>query len=93
MKLARAEQETVINFYADEKAATIYTSDTSMIKKLDELVSLFPDQYEIEKETEVSKTYILPKSFIKFMKPRKLSQEQRLKKRIVMHKINQKKIF
>lgn len=78
MKIPRAEQETVINIYGDDKVAVVYTSQPTMMKHLDDIVSQFPDQYQIETITNVSKTYKMPKSYVKFMKPRKLSAEKKI---------------
>ena len=77
MKLSRYEQETIILFNADESNAEIYTADKTVMKRLDQLCNTYPDIYKIKKEDSISKTYSVPKSYISYRKPRKLSSEQR----------------
>ena len=88
MKLSRYEQETVVNYNAEEQNATVYTRDKAVMRKLDTLVADFPDTYTFIGQDEVSKTYSFPKSYVSYRKPRKLSEEQREKARERMCKIN-----
>ena len=46
MKLTRYEQETVINFNADEGTATVYTRDPTVMRKIDALVIDYPDTFK-----------------------------------------------
>lgn len=77
MKLTRYEQETIINFSADDQIATIYTRDPAIMRKIDALVIEFPDIYKCIGETDIDKTYEMPKSFVSYRKPRRLTEEQR----------------
>ena len=77
MKLTRYEQETIINFNAGDQTATLYTRDPAVIRKIDALVIEFPDIYKCIGETDIDKTYEMPKSFVSYRKPRRLSEEQR----------------
>ena len=77
MKLTRYEQETIINFNADEKMATLYTRDPAVMRKVDTLVIEYPDTFKCIGETDIDKTYEMPKSFVSYRKPRRLSEEQR----------------
>jgi hypothetical protein len=88
MKLSRYEQETIINFNADEKNATLYTLDRKVMKEMDELVRHYPDLYHLDGETDLDKTYSFPKSCIKYRKPRALSEDQREQARKRMKSIN-----
>lgn len=88
MKLSRYEQETIINFNAEEKNATLYTLDRKVMKKMDELVRNYPDLYHLDDETDLDKTYSFPKSCIKYRKPRALSEIQREQARERMKKLN-----
>jgi hypothetical protein len=88
MKLSRYEQETVINFNADEQTATLYTRDSAIIRRIDALVSEFPEVYRCIKATEYDKTYEMPKSYISYRKPRKLTEEQREQARRRMETLN-----
>ena len=77
MKLTRYEQETIINFNAGEQTATLYTRDPAVMRKVDALVIEYPDTYKCIGETDIDKTYEMPKSAVNYCKPRRLSAEQR----------------
>jgi hypothetical protein len=77
MKLSRYEQETVINFNAGEDTATLYTRDKAVMRKVDALVIEFPKVYRCIKKTEYDKTYEMPKAYISYRKPRRLTEKQR----------------
>ncbi len=87
-KLTRYEQETIINFNAGEKMATVYTADPAVIRNLDMLVIDYPDTFRCTKVNDISKTYEMPKSAVTYRKPRRLSKEQREAARERMKKIN-----
>ncbi len=91
MNLTKYEQETIINFNAGEKNATVFTLDSTVMRQLDSLVHEHPDTFHCIKETDISKTYEMPKASVTYRKPRKLSDEQREKARLRMRKINTKK--
>ena len=84
MKLIREEQETIINYNAAEQTATVYTRDKTVMRRLDALVIEYPEHYRLIGETDIDKTYEMPKSFVSYRKPRHLSEEHRenLRKRI-----------
>ena len=77
MNLTRYEQEVVINFNADGDTVTVYSSNPAWIRKMDALVREFPDVFRIKRRTEVSKTYEMPKKYVRIGKPRELSTAQR----------------
>ncbi len=88
MSMGKSEQETVINFNARELMATLYTRDPAVIKKMDALVIEFPDDYKCIDETDIDKTYSLPKKCISYRGKRHLNQAQREAARKRMEKIN-----
>ena len=88
MNLTKYEQETVINFNAGEQLATVYTRDRAVMRKLDALVIEFSDVYKLISETDIDKTYSMPKSFVSYRKPRRLSDERREYKRKQMVRYN-----
>lgn len=88
MKLLRTEQETTISFSSADTMATVYTASKTVMRKLDKLVEQYPQYYRLTEQTEVSKTYSMPKSYVSYRKPRALSKEQREQKRVLMEKIN-----
>ncbi|SFU87526.1 hypothetical protein [Butyrivibrio sp. M55] len=88
MKLTRYEQETIINFNAEELNATVYTRDKAVMRKLDALVTEYPDTFKCIGETDIDKTYSMPKSRISYRKPRKISEAKREQARINMMEIN-----
>lgn len=57
--------------------ATVYTRDKTVMRRLDALVIEYPDHYWLIGETDIDKTYEMPKSFVSYRKPRRLSEEQR----------------
>ncbi len=77
MKLSLYEQETIINYNREDAIATVYTRDPGVMKKLDQLVISFPEIYKCIGETDIDKTYEMPKSAVNYRKPRRLSEEQR----------------
>ena len=74
-----SEQEVHISFNRDENFATIYTSDSTYITKLDKLCKESPDMYLLIADTGRGKTYHLKdKGLISLRKKKKeLSDEQR----------------
>ena len=88
MKLTRYEQETIINFNAGDQTATLYTRDPAVMRKVDALVTEYPDTFKCIGETDIDKTYEMPKSVVTYRKPRRLSDEQRKAASIRMKKIN-----
>ena len=87
-QLTKYEQETIINFNAGESDATVYTRDRAVMRKLDTLVTEFPEVYRCIGETDIDKTYSMPKSCVSYRKPRKLSDEQREQARRRMNNTN-----
>jgi len=88
MKLTRYEQETIINFNAQDQMATLYTRDPAVMRKVDALVIDYPDTFKCIGETDIDKTYEMPKSAVTYRKPRRLSDEQRKAKQNRMKSIN-----
>ena len=89
MGLQITEQETTINIFRDSDTIRIYTSDTTMMTKLDKLAKredcadwrLVHEHYNREKEL-VGKTYETRKSLISFRSntmTRKITEEQRVR--------------
>lgn len=74
-----AEQETHIVFMRDEDFARIYTSDSTMMTRLDKLCNTAPDTYSLVEDTGSGKRYrCSDKTLISFRsKKRELSDEQR----------------
>lgn len=74
------EQEVCINFMRNEGFATIYTSDTTYMTKLDKLCKASPDMYSLLSDTGRGKTYrVEDKTLISFRtKKREMSDEQKI---------------
>ena len=90
MSMGKIEEETIINFNARELTATLYTMDPAVIKKMDALVIEFPEDYKCIAETDIDKTYLLPKKCISYRGRRHLNQEQREAAKERMNRINKK---
>ncbi len=73
---------------AAEKTAELYTRDPAIIRQLDSLVTEYPDTFKCVGETDIDKSYVMPKTAVTYRKPRRLSEEQRKKKRSLMEQIN-----
>lgn len=77
-----SEQEVCINFMRDEDFATIYTSDTTYMTKLDKLCKTSPDMYSLLSDTGRGKTYrVEDKTLISFRAKkikRELTEEQKI---------------
>lgn len=80
--LTSYEQETIINFNEEEKTASVYTYNKAIIKMLDKLCLAFPDMFKLTKiETygkHISKSYVIPKKYVKIKKPKLLSDAQKI---------------
>ena len=88
MKLTRYEQETIINFNAGDQTATIYTRDLVVMRQLDALVTEYPDIFKCVGETDIDKTYSMPKQYVSYRKPRRISEERRERIRQQMRDMN-----
>lgn len=86
MGLMIEEQETHINFNRGDERAVIYTSDTTMMTKLDKLVRAENTEWKLEEVAKlpggelIGKTYSCPVSFISFRSKRvtrQYTEEQR----------------
>lgn len=86
--LTKYEMETVVNYNAGEQTATVYTMDKSVMRRLDQLVADYPDSYKLLNQTDIDKTYSMPKSYVTYRKPRAVSNEQREQARQRMVKLN-----
>ena len=87
-KLSKYEQETIINFNVAEADAVVFTRDKSVIRKLDALVTEFPEVYRCIGETDIDKTYSMPKQYVSYRRPRKISAEVRQQRMEQMKKLN-----
>ena len=90
MKLSKFEQETIINFNVAESDAVVFTRDKAVIRKLDSLVNEFPEVYKCIGETDIDKTYSMPKKYVSYRKPRRISKEIREQRKEMMSQINSK---
>ena len=83
MAYSRLEQETVIRWDEEEKLARIYTASPISMRKLDKLCEEAPEEYErvwTEEDAEgriTAAKYEVFKDFIRFGKPRIVTEEQR----------------
>lgn len=74
-----SEQETVVLYMRDEDFATIYTSDSTQMTRLDKLCVNSPDLYVLIEDTGIGKKYKChDKDLISFRKKkRELTDEQK----------------
>lgn len=76
MNLTKYEQETIINYNNEEKTASVFTYDKSLIRKLDKRLAEASDIKLIHRGEDFAE-YSLPKKWIKVSFPRQYSDEQR----------------
>jgi hypothetical protein len=84
MRTPYEEQETVINSYRGDKFVRVYTSDYTMMHKLDKLCGDDDNGWRETKKTYydgdiVSKEYIAPLGLISFRKRKKVISDERKK--------------
>lgn len=91
-KLSKYEQETIINFNVAESDAVVFTRDKAVIRKLDSLVNEFTEVYKCIGETDIDKTYSMPKQYVCYRKPRKISAKLKEQRRMQMKIINKSQL-
>ena len=79
MNMARYEQETIIGFNEEEKAAVIYTHNKVLRQKLEALARDRPEDCRLVKVSRSGRAvdYTIPKSWIKIAPPRIASEAQK----------------
>ncbi|SFN73470.1 hypothetical protein SAMN05216351_10117 [Pseudobutyrivibrio sp. JW11] len=90
-KLSKYEQETIINFNVAESDAVVFTRDKTVIRKLDTLVNEFPEVYKCIGETDIDKIYSMPKQYVSYRKPRRISAVRREQIKEQMSQLNCKR--
>lgn len=68
--------------------AILYTRDPAVMRKVDSLIIEYPDTFKCIGETDIDKTYEMPKSVVTYRKPRRISEEQREAARERIMKLN-----
>lgn len=78
MKLTKAERETIIRTSEDSDVWKAYTTSRQMMTKLNKLA----EAKEIMEDGDgvYAKCYELPKEYLKFTKPRKLSESEKARR-------------
>ena len=71
MHIGTCEQETIISFGRTDEKATVYSTDKTLITRLDKIVSKNPTEIKVDEVQEengkvIAKTYKMPKKFISF---------------------------
>lgn len=88
------EQETTISISRDRDEAHIWTSDQTMITKLDKMVAINSGVYVVHDTTEseggrvLVREYRMPKRLVSFRSPTKQSEAGRLQRLKNVEKIN-----
>ena len=96
MNVPLEEQETVIQFNRTDDYATIYTSDSTMITKLDKCCEEAPEFYKLQKEDHFrdgsvsGKTYILSdRKMLSFRKSKRVYSEE--ERQMLRERLNRNK--
>ena len=68
--------------------------DNSMTKSqiLDALVNEFPEVYKCIGETDIDKTYSMPKQYVSYRKPRRITVPDKERRKAMMDEINKHKM-
>ena len=79
MNMARYEQETIIGFNEEEKAAVIYTHNKVLRQKLEALARDRPEDCRLVKVSHSGRAvdYAIPKSWVRIVSPRIASEAQK----------------
>lgn len=78
MNLSRYEMETIISYNDEEKTASVYTHNRSLIRQLAAMAEERPDECKLLRTNheEMAVEYIIPKRWVKVRMTRILSEEQ-----------------
>ncbi len=72
MKLSAYERETIILFNETSEPAEVFTYNKKMIRKLERLVRMFPDEFRLKSDNGTGgMTYIVPKNRILISTPKR----------------------
>ena len=74
--LTREETETNINYNDAEDMAQVYTCNKALIRRIEKMMQNTSTIIE-ERRDECSRTYLIPKKYIKVQIPRFLTEEKR----------------
>lgn len=74
--MTKYERETVITYNDEEDAATVYTCNAALIRKLDSFCLKSPLFNKAKSDSE-SATYTFPKKCVSIRLPRTLTEEKR----------------
>ncbi len=79
-RLTNYERETMVNFNEAESAASVYTHNKALRRRLAQLAQERPEECRLVKITRWGEAaeYCIPKSWVKIKPPRILTEEQRL---------------
>ncbi len=90
MNMARYEQETIISFNEEEKAAVIYTHNKVLRQKLEALARDRPEDCRLVKVSRSGRAvdYTIPKSWIRIATNRVLSDAEKIQRRNAINKAN-----
>lgn len=76
MSVSLLEQETVIVWNRDEPTATVNTYEPALIRKLDAMHRI-DQSVQVLRRGQGWSEYKIPKKWVKVLKPRQLTDEQR----------------
>ena len=95
MSVQIEEQETHVSFLREDSRAVIYTSDTTMMTRLNKLVETAGTEWKKERETHLQRTgefYSCPVEFISFRSKRVKrtysdEQKQKIAERLLQSRV------
>lgn len=77
--LSECGQETNINYTKEDDMAEVFTTALADIKKLDRLAFAHQDDIRIRQKADHTRTYLIPKKWIRIRPPKQYSEEEKQK--------------
>ena len=81
MNLKKSEMETIILYNDAELYCEIYTCNKALMRKMDKFCVEQPAYFNVTQQDALSKTYKCPKKQVKINRVRKLTEEERYKRK------------
>lgn len=77
MGLTNYERETIINYNEAEKTASVYTHNSSLRRRLDQLLKTRSDEITVIRQGDDYTEYIVPRKWVKVSPPRQMSEQSK----------------
>lgn len=90
--LTKVEKETIITYNEAEPTADVFTYNKALIRKLEKLCAEYPQEFKnIVNTGDESKSFVVPKKYVKVTAPRKFNGKTREKMVEMAKRLNERK--